>query len=271
MIQDGNAAATDLVWTEGMAAWKPIFEVMPPPAAAPPPADPDQTRPMLAQYPAPTPVPAPAPTPTPAPYTPPPAAQPQYTPPSGQPQYAPAQQYAPPAAAPQYAPQYAPSAGPIPNGMHWALLLVLGFIPLFPLIWLLAVQMSFVKKVDPRNQSMKLFLLGIGLEILAFPIIFGGAMLGGLLAGGDEFGAGGSVIAILGSLLGFGVILGAVICILMAIFKMRSSLVSYYNTVEPIGLRLSGVMTFFFNMYYFQYHFSRIHDWKTTGRLTPQG
>jgi len=39
---------------------------------------------------------------------------------------------------------------------------------------------------------------------------------------------------------------------------MRDALVDYYNTVEPINLRLSGVMTFFFAVFYFQYHFCRI-------------
>jgi hypothetical protein len=51
---------------------------------------------------------------------------------------------------------------------------------------------------------------------------------------------------------------------------MRQSLVTYYNMTEPIGLRLSGVMTFFFSTLYFQHHFSRIGDWKRTGILTPQ-
>jgi hypothetical protein len=54
---------------------------------------------------------------------------------------------------------------------------------------------------------------------------------------------------------------------LVAIFGMRSSLVRYYNTVEPIGLKLSGVMTFFFSILYFQYHFSRVAAWKKTGRI----
>ena len=54
---------------------------------------------------------------------------------------------------------------------------------------------------------------------------------------------------------------------LIAIFGMRSSLVRYYNTVEPMGLRLSGVMTFFFNIIYFQYHLSRIANWEKTGVL----
>jgi hypothetical protein len=53
----------------------------------------------------------------------------------------------------------------------------------------------------------------------------------------------------------------------MAVFGMRRSIVQYYNTREPIGLKLSGVMTFFFSILYFQYHFSRIAEWKQTGRL----
>jgi len=55
---------------------------------------------------------------------------------------------------------------------------------------------------------------------------------------------------------------------LMGVFGMRRSLLNYYNTVEPIGLRLSGVMTFFFSVFYFQYHFTRIANWKQTGVLS---
>jgi hypothetical protein len=42
----------------------------------------------------------------------------------------------------------------------------------------------------------------------------------------------------------------------------------YYNTVENIGLSLSGGMTFFFNVIYFQYHINRIARWKKTGVLS---
>jgi hypothetical protein len=51
---------------------------------------------------------------------------------------------------------------------------------------------------------------------------------------------------------------------------MRSDLEDYYNSVENINLRLSGVMTFFFAILYFQHHFSRIAKWKKTGVLDPQ-
>jgi hypothetical protein len=65
----------------------------------------------------------------------------------------------------------------------------------------------------------------------------------------------------------FGVLVyfGAIALIIMAWFNMRASLLHYYNVVEPYGLRLSGVMTFFFNMLYFQYHLSKIAQWKKTG------
>jgi len=38
---------------------------------------------------------------------------------------------------------------------------------------------------------------------------------------------------------------------------MKSSIEEHYNTAEPIGLELNGVMTFFFNVLYFQYHFTK--------------
>jgi len=53
-------------------------------------------------------------------------------------------------------------------------------------------------------------------------------------------------------------------------FYVRGVLQQYYNTVEPINLNLSGVMTFFFNVFYFQHHFRRIAEGKRTGQLQPQ-
>jgi hypothetical protein len=52
---------------------------------------------------------------------------------------------------------------------------------------------------------------------------------------------------------------------------MRSDVEEYYNGAEPINLQLSGVMTFFFAIFYLQHHFSRIAQWKKTGILAPQG
>jgi hypothetical protein len=46
---------------------------------------------------------------------------------------------------------------------------------------------------------------------------------------------------------------------------MRHSMLEHYNEREPIGLRLSAAMTFFFNVLYFQHHMAR---WKSTGALS---
>jgi esterase/lipase len=41
-------------------------------------------------------------------------------------------------------------------------------------------------------------------------------------------------------------------------FSLRNAIEEHYNSAENIGLSLSGVMTFFFNVIYFQYHFDKI-------------
>ncbi len=53
---------------------------------------------------------------------------------------------------------------------------------------------------------------------------------------------------------------------LIARFTMRSELEQHFNTAEPVGLRLSGVMTFFFGGLYFQYHLNRINELKRMAR-----
>ena len=49
---------------------------------------------------------------------------------------------------------------------------------------------------------------------------------------------------------------------IVASFSMKASIEKHYNVAEPLGLTLSGAMTLFFNIYYFQYHFTRITQLK---------
>lgn len=232
----------------------------PPPAAAPP----QQTPPAWQQYSAPQ-----------AGYNPPPA-YPQQTPAypqqAGYPQQRPAypqqqasypqpQAYPQPAfAQPAYAQpaaQPAPTAGPIPPDMHWALVLVLAWFTagLAGLVWAFR-QASFVKKIDPSNKAVAMFvfaLLGMVAQVVLYFVALGSRSM--------------AMVATMGILT---MVLNLVIFVawLVGVFGMRSSLLRYYNSVEPIGLRLSGVMTFFFSILYFQYHFSRIANWKRTGQLS---
>jgi len=52
-------------------------------------------------------------------------------------------------------------------------------------------------------------------------------------------------------------------------FVFRRELEKHYNEAEPIGLKLTGVMTFFFNSYYFQYYFRKIALLKDEAAAIP--
>jgi exosortase/archaeosortase len=145
--------------------------------------------------------------------------------------------------------------------MHWPLVYVFSALTvgIFGIYWIFK-EMNFVQSIDPSNKSKTMILAGIGLYILYIVLI-----IAGTTAGEPSLAAIGALAA-----------LAAAVCVIMGVFGMRKSLVNYYNSVEPIQLRLSGVMTFFFHFLYFQYHFRRIADWKLgreisqiTGRLRP--
>ncbi len=143
----------------------------------------------------------------------------------------------------------AAGAWPAPPDLHWAAVLVLSLITcgIFGLVWFYK-QAAFVKRLDPANQAIQFFFGYIAVLLLSFAIPFLGPT---------------TTFFILNFLLPW----AALALILMAVFSMRSVLLRHYNTVENIGLRLGPVMTFFFNILYFQYHLSRIARWKRTGQL----
>ena len=145
----------------------------------------------------------------------------------------------------------------MPPEMHWVVVLVLSWITggLGGLVWAFR-EALFVKKINPASNAVLLLvvsLLGMAAQIVVYIGMFSATSMS------DAQGA-----------LGLIMLLNIVILVaaLMAVFSMRRSLVNYYNTIEPMGLKLSGAMTFFFNILYFQYHLSRISQWKKTGRLT---
>lgn len=158
------------------------------------------------------------------------------------------------------APQVTPSGvlAPLPPNLHWALVLLFSVLTcsLFAVVWAF-VQATWVKKLVPRTNAVLMYALYVLLLFLATAISIAGAA-----ANPPAMGP---------ALVSPALNLAALVCFYVGAFNIRSCLREYYNSVEPIGLRLSGVMTFFFNTLYFQYHMSRIHHWKKTGVLTPQG
>lgn len=158
------------------------------------------------------------------------------------------------------------AVGPIPPALHWALVMLLSIVTgIFQYIWMF-IQAAFIRRIDPHSKAMMFYVLGVvtnlvgvGIAILALVIVRG-------LTNPDSprpVAAAPIAAMALVFCIGSGLLIAG-------IFSARASLLRYYNLVEPIGLRLSGVMTFFFNILYFQYHFTRIAKWKETGIIFPQ-
>ncbi len=141
---------------------------------------------------------------------------------------------------------------PDPPNLHWALVLLLGLLTcgIFTIIYDL-VQAAWLKRVQPDTKALFYYiaaavcwLFSLGNSMSRIITMHGGYMVhrtnpaGGLLS------------------------LAYLVFLLVARFAMRSSLEEHYNGPEPIGLRLSGIMTFFFGSLYFQYHFNRINEIK---------
>lgn len=161
--------------------------------------------------------------------------------------------------APPYAPQYPSNMQLVPPSLHWAVVLVLSmFTGIFGTIWAF-VQAAWVKKIDPQSKAIALYVVwAVTLVIFMFCWVAGAAMVS---TGQNNTGAG---------LMGFAafVYFVGLVFLMVGVFSVRRSMLNYYNSVEPINLRLSGVMTFFFNILYLQYHMTRIARWKQTGILT---
>ncbi len=149
-------------------------------------------------------------------------------------------------------------AGPVPPDFHWALVLLINFFcNWFGIIWMF-VEANFVKKIVPQSNG----------------ILFLALSFGGLIVGTIVFVIGRSAnqenpsLAMIG--VGLLILLAATVLYFVAVFSIRSEMEAYYNSTENIALRLSSLMTFFFAVYYFQHHLSRIAKWKKTGYLEPQ-
>ena len=160
-----------------------------------------------------------------------------------------------PGAAPAGVPP-AISPYPDPPNQHWAFVLLIGFFTcgLFCTVWDF-VQSAWMRRVNPRSNALFLYIAefvvsligGFGRAFLIFTSTFRHRPH-------SYLGLGGLILLVSLTLLE------------LARFDMRRSMEEHYNGPEPIGLSLSGVMTFFFGLYYFQYHFTRINEMKRMAR-----
>jgi xanthine/uracil permease len=145
---------------------------------------------------------------------------------------------------------------PDPPNLHWALVLVIGMFTcgIFSIVWMF-VQAAWMRKVNPNSKALFYY---IGVFVLYLITI--GAEVAMMIANKNGTPASG-ITALYGVCA-----LASFVMFLMAIFTMRSDMEQHFTVEEPIGLSLSGVMTFFFSLYYFQYHFTRINELKRAAR-----
>ncbi len=145
-----------------------------------------------------------------------------------------------------------------PPNINWGLLLLLDVITctLFQWVWNLIIA-AWLKRVQPNATSLYYYLGAAVLTLIQIAVAVPHGMHqtfgGGIHTSYDP------VSGIIG------------LCVwvvrLIARYSQRASLEEHFNTVEPVGLQLNPVMTFFFGGIYFQYHLNRINQMKQGARF----
>jgi hypothetical protein len=155
-------------------------------------------------------------------------------------------------AAPAAYPPQPVVAYPDPPNLHWALELLLGFLTcgIFVIVWNLIIA-GWANRVQPASKALMYYIVATVLIVLNF-----GGSWGILIAIAHHNTH--PHHGILGNLIG----LACWVVRLIARFTLRDTLEQHFNGPEPLGLRLSAVMTFFFGGIYFQYKLNEINEAK---------
>jgi hypothetical protein len=168
-------------------------------------------------------------------------------------------------ATPAYPANYTapPTPYPDPPNLHWGLVLLFGILTcgVFNIVYDL-IQTLWVKKVEPASQSLTYFIAFMVLEVINVGSTFGKMTLA-MHSNNDAIATASSSA----SILSFVISIASLVLFIVYRFTMRADLLRHFNGPEPIGLRLSGIMTFFFGGLYFQYHFNRINEIKQSLRI----
>jgi hypothetical protein len=171
-----------------------------------------------------------------------------------------------------YAPQpvYAPVAQySDPPNLHWGLVLLFDLVTLelFQMVWNLIFS-TWMQRVQPNSKALLFYIVGYVLTVvhavMYVPLII--VQMQHVMANDIGFQPHYAHRALI-SLIWF----VAWVLKLVARFSMKSSLEEHYNTVEPIGFRMSGVLTFFFGGLYIQSQLNRINEIKRAIRYQSYG
>jgi hypothetical protein len=130
---------------------------------------------------------------------------------------------------------------PDPPNLHWALVLLFAILScgIFSIVWDI-VQAAWLKKVEPASNALLIYCGAAAAWV--------GIVIASVLATTSHTSS--LDVSIMQ--------LVYAVALIWARFSFRSSMEQHFNTAEPMGLSLSGVMTFFFGSIYFQYHINDI-------------
>ena len=161
----------------------------------------------------------------------------------------------------------AASVSPDPPNLSWVLVLVFDLLTcsFFQLVWNIILGAWF-RRVSPSSKALLLYIAAGILLIFQYCV--------GRIYGVNS----GNTFSHFGRMSGHHMVFGQGLAIyglvslitwvtrLVARFIFRAELEYHFNTVDPVGLRLGPVMTFFFGGIYFQYHINRINTIKQAAR-----
>ncbi len=167
--------------------------------------------------------------------------------------------------APAYPPAGYAASGPVAGGppdLHWGLVLLFDILTcsLFQMVWNLILA-SWFKRVSPGSKAFVLYIASAILLIMQG--VMGNAL--GFMSGRYNHNYGHMGVHA-GSTGIYGLVaLTCWVVRLITRFTFRSELEQHFNTVDPIGLRINPVLTFFFGGIYLQSQMNRINQIKRFG------
>jgi hypothetical protein len=139
---------------------------------------------------------------------------------------------------------------PDPPNLHWGMVLLFTILTcgIFSIVWDVVLA-AWLKRVAPQSKALFYF-------ICAAVLLFSIFVAGFVTAYRHQAAGYTSLLQLL-----------YYVAILVGRFSFRSSMEEHFNGPEPMGLSLSGVMTFFFGSIYFQYHINDIIRRKQADRI----
>ena len=140
---------------------------------------------------------------------------------------------------------------PDPPNLPWGLLLLIDFLTcgLFQIIWNIIIA-AWARRIQPQSIAIYFYIGGL---VLAFANL--SSSFGNVLAALHHEPIHPNYVGVLLTFTGW-------VVRLVARFSLRETLEKHYNGPEPLGLRLSAVMTFFFGGIYFMYKLNGLNEIK---------